>query len=331
MLAPLPFVVLQKTTGTHVCGRRSLFSRFVALTWSTAIGLVSTHPSTAVAITEATKSQPTRRASPTTVPAVADCPVVASGSASTLQIPIEAQVILTHIRSDGRRTGELQVHADLEEALRQMKPGEQTNLRIAITIGQPPTSSSTVESESIIVGEKPNSGRVPWAHTTMVTWAPQARCLTLLLQNQTTNASGVATLELPSPEPALMPAIPPGVLPSTAKGPLLPVDVTLQHGRRRAGSLTATLRVVIDADMIVESLAKFRQARLQLRVIAESPAGRTTILSLERSIPFDITVDQWVLESPITISANSTRLFVAVVETRTGAHGVRLIDPAALE
>ncbi len=54
-------------------------------------------------------------------------------------------------------------------------------------------------------------------------------------------------------------------------------------------------------------------------------------MNLERSVLFDITVDTWTLEIPVSLSVNATRLIVTVVELDSDAHAVATIDPTKLE
>ena len=70
---------------------------------------------------------------------------------------------------------------------------------------------------------------------------------------------------------------------------------------------------------------------MRVTVLSESPAGRREIVNLERSVLFDITVDNWTLEIPVSWSVNTTRLIVTVVEAESGAHAVAMIDPTKLE
>ena len=144
-----------------------------------------------------------------------------------------------------------------------------------------------------------------------------------------------AAADMPAQKPrGELAGIPPGLLPSTATGPELPLKVVLSnpHANQNRSKISALLRVTVGIEPVLETMAKTGRARMLLNVVSESPAAaRSSLARLERSLPFDATVDNWTLEVPMTWSSRATRLFITIVEAETGAHGVAAIDPASLE
>ena len=57
---------------------------------------------------------------------------------------------------------------------------------------------------------------------------------------------------------------------------------------------------------------------------------KTQLANFERSVPFDITVDSWTMEIPVTCSVNAMRLIVSVVELESGGHAVASVDASKL-
>ena len=121
--------------------------------------------------------------------------------------------------------------------------------------------------------------------------------------------------------------IPPGILPSSAKGPRLPLGVDLSNVERRGFHRSAKLTMTLRIKPIFEAMTKKAPARLSVKVVAESPAARTTVRESGGTVDFDETVETWTLEVPVEWSVNTTRLIVTVVERVTGAHGVATIEP----
>jgi hypothetical protein len=79
---------------------------------------------------------------------------------------------------------------------------------------------------------------------------------------------------------------------------------------------------------IFDAMTKNAPARLSVKVVADSPAARTTVLRSGATVDFDPTVETWTLEIPVTWSVNATRLIVTVIEEVTGALGVAIVEPA---
>jgi hypothetical protein len=94
--------------------------------------------------------------------------------------------------------------------------------------------------------------------------------------------------------------------------------------------ITLLLHAKIGIEPIIQALSNKGRGRVQIIVVSESPAGRTQLANLERSVPFDITVDNWTMEIPVTCSVNATRLIVTVAELESGGHAVAAVDPARL-
>ena len=152
-----------------------------------------------------------------------------------------------------------------------------------------------------------------------------------------TLGQGVTVLRVPDVESQLakapsgvlpaMPGTPEGLLPATATGPVLPLDVEIAGVRRAGASVTARLEATVHLDPIREAIAEKGGARLRLTVLAESPAmPRADAAGVEQTVPYDPGVDQWTLAVPARWPAEASRLVVALVEEQTGAHAVVTLD-----
>jgi photosystem II stability/assembly factor-like uncharacterized protein len=152
-----------------------------------------------------------------------------------------------------------------------------------------------------------------------------------------TLGTGVAVLRVPDVEEqaargpsgtlAQLPGTPEGILPATAAGPELPLEVELAGVRRAGATVIARLEATIHMDAIRGAIVENGGARLRLFALADSPTTpRTDAAGVEQTVPYEAGVDQWTLAVPARWPAGASRLIVAVVEEQTGAHAVVTLE-----
>ena len=115
---------------------------------------------------------------------------------------------------------------------------------------------------------------------------------------------------------------PPGEAPPRVELPLTIAPVDTSAPRAGAGRL----RVTIDTNPISDTLLQRRGGRLRVAVFTGSGASRVLDSRIDRAMPFDVTVDQWVLELPVHWSSRDTWIAVEAEETGSGARGRTMID-----
>ncbi len=244
-------------------------------------------------------------------------------------LPIQVGVDLIEVKKNKRHVGELHASADLAEivgALEKVGPG-----RIRVTLAvEAKGSKPFVYSDEMDISRDDNG--TTWLYDAPFEWPPEAQKVAVTIEELKTGAHGTATAELPAPGPETgSPKPPPGILPGAPAGPELPFEVTFSSVNRSPASISAILHAKIGIEPILDALSKKGRGRVRVTVLSEFPAGRTEIVNLERSVLFDITVDNWTLEIPMGWSVNATRLIVTVVEIESGAHSVATIDPTKVE
>jgi hypothetical protein len=244
-------------------------------------------------------------------------------------LPIQVGVVLVEVRKNKRRVGELRVSADLAEiagALEKVGPG-----RIRVTLAVEAKGSKPFVHHDEMDIARDDSGTT-WLYDAPFEWPPEAQRVAVTVEELKTGARGTAVADLPSSATeTAAPNARPGLLPSTATGPELPLEITFRDVKRRADAVAVLLYAKIGIEPVFEALSKKRSGRVQIIVVSESPAGRTQLANFERSVPFDITVDNWTIEIPVTCSVNATRLIVTIAELETGGHAVASVDPAELK
>jgi hypothetical protein len=244
-------------------------------------------------------------------------------------LPIQVGVDLVEVKKNKRRVGELRVSADLAEiagALEKVGPG-----RIRVTLAVEAKGSKPFVHHDEMDISRDDTGTT-WLYDAPFEWPPEAERVAVTVEELKTGARGTAVAELPAPGTETeSPKPPPGILPGAPAGPELPLEVSFSSVRRSVASVSALLHAKIGIEPILDALSKKGRGRVRVTVLSESPAGRREIVNLERSVLFDITVDNWTLEIPVSWSVNTTRLIVTVVEAESGAHAVAMIDPTKLE
>lgn len=244
-------------------------------------------------------------------------------------LPIQVGVDLVEVKKNKRRVGELRVSADLAEiagVLEKVGPG-----RIRVTLAVEAKGSKPFVHHDEMDISRDDTGTT-WLYDAPFEWPPEAERVAVTVEELKTGARGTAVAELPAPGTETeSPKPPPGILPGAPAGPELPLEVSFSSVRRSGASVSALLHAKIGIEPILDALSKKGRGRVRVTVLSESPAGRREIVNLERSVLFDITVDNWTLEIPVSWSVNTTRLIVTVVEAESGAHAVATIDPTKLE
>ena len=89
------------------------------------------------------------------------------------------------------------------------------------------------------------------------------------------------------------------------------------------------IQVSVAIDRIVDEIERNGGGRLRVATFSGSAATRVLDSRAERSFPFDLSVDRWVLELPVHWSSQDTWIAVEVVETKSGAHGRTMLDLAS--
>jgi len=244
-------------------------------------------------------------------------------------LPIQVGVDLVEVKKNKRRVGELRVSADLAEiagALEKVGPG-----RIRVTLAVEAKGSKPFVHHDEMDISRDDTGTT-WLYDAPFEWPPEAERVAVTVEELKTGARGTAVAALPAPGTETeSPKPPPGIFPGAPAGPELPLEVSFSSVRRSVSSVSALLHAKIGIEPILDALSKKGRGRVRVTVLSESPAGRREIVNVERSVLFDITVDNWTLEIPVSWSVNTTRLIVAVVELESGAHSVTTIDSTKLE
>lgn len=248
------------------------------------------------------------------------------GAAGSL--PIKVGVDLIEVKKNKRRVGELRVSADLLEiagALEKVGPG-----RIRVTVAVEAKGSKPFVHHDEMDIPRDDTGTT-WLYDAPFEWPPEAERAAVTIEELKTGASGTAVTVLPTPAiETVAPTAPPGMLSSSPAGPELPLEITFRDVKRSGNDITLRLHAKIGIEPIFEALSKKGRGRIQVIIVSESPAGRTQLANFERSVPFDITVDNWTMEIPVTCSVNATRLMVTLAELESGGHAVASVDPAGL-
>ncbi len=117
---------------------------------------------------------------------------------------------------------------------------------------------------------------------------------------------------------------PPHVAGKGRDGPELPLTIAPVDVPQGSGA--GRLRVTIDTNAIFDTLLQRRAGRLRVAVFTGSGATRVLDSRVERAMPFDVTIDQWVLELPVYRSSRDTWIAVEVEEAVSGARGKTMID-----
>jgi|GEM_PF-5215468 len=171
-----------------------------------------------------------------------------------------------------------------------------------------------------------------WLYDALFEWPPEAERVAVTVEELKTGARGTAVAELPSPATGTgsLTALP-GMFSSARAGPELPLEITFRDVKRSArdhcGPPEREDRHRAHLRSAVEEGARARPGHRHVGV----PCGRTQLVNLERSVLFDITVDNWTIEIPVTCSVNATRLIVTIAELESGGHAVASFEPAKLE
>lgn len=251
-----------------------------------------------------------------------------TGPAAAGNLPVQVSVDLFDVKKNKRREGELHVSADLAEIagpLEKVGPG-----RIRVTLAVEAKGGKPFVHHDEMDISRDDAGTA-WLYSAPFEWPPEAERIAVTVEELKTGARGTAVAELPSVATGTAPPnAAPGVL-SSAAGPELPLEVTFRNVQRSKREVTAFLHAKIGIEPIFEAMSKRGRGRVQIIVESESPAGRTQLVNLERVVSFDITVDNWTIEIPVTCSVNATRLIVTIGELESGGHAVASVDPAKLE
>lgn len=244
-------------------------------------------------------------------------------------LPIQVSVDLVEVKKNKRRVGELRVSADLAEiagALEKVGPG-----RIRVTLAVEAKGSKPFVHHDEMDISRDDTGTT-WLYDAPFEWPPEAQRVAVTVEELKTGAHGTAVAELPAPGPETeSPKPQPGLFQGAPAGPELPLEVTFSSVRRSVSSVSARLHAKIGIEPILDALSKKGRGRVRVTILSESPAGRREIVNVERSVLFDITVDNWTLEIPVSWSVNTMRLIVTIVEAESGARAVATIDPTKLE
>jgi hypothetical protein len=244
-------------------------------------------------------------------------------------LPIQAGVDLIEVKKNKRRVGELHITADLAEIAGPLEKVGPARIRVTLAIEAKGSQPFVYRDEMDI--SRDDSGAT-WLYDAPFEWPPEAQKVAVTVEELKTGAHGTAVAELPTPGPETeSPKPPPGILPGAPAGPELPLEVTFSSVSRNVSSTSAVLHAKIGIEPILDALSKKGRGRVRLTVLSESPAGRREIVNVERSVLFDITVDTWTLEIPLSWSVNTMRLIVTIVEAESGARAVATIDPTKLE
>jgi photosystem II stability/assembly factor-like uncharacterized protein len=124
-----------------------------------------------------------------------------------------------------------------------------------------------------------------------------------------------------------LPGSPESLLPPTADGPEVPLDVEVTGARRAKDGVTARLDATVHLDAVREAIAEKGSVRVRLIVAADAPAmSRVDAGGVEQTLPFDGSVTTWKLGVPVRWPVRATRLIVAVIEEQTGAHAIVTLD-----